>query len=180
MVGAKGLRPDYDIQQADAVQAYLQANIRCRLACVLLPRDQRLDGQSLPPFAKINCTKPPKINVVELKEWLHLQRNKPSALFKNPLEKMVHRAQEADGHGGGALAINASKVDLGTDGKDDRLVPVRKTSLRWSQTCWARLCSTSLRRCLCRARLRGSLIQARHLTLLLRVWLMRWGGEDLR
>ena len=41
----------------------------------------------------------------------------------------MHRAQEADDHGGGTLATNASKADQGNAGKDGRLVPARKSRL---------------------------------------------------
>ena len=40
LVGALGLRRGFDIQQSDAVQAYLQAEIRGKPTWVLLPQDQ--------------------------------------------------------------------------------------------------------------------------------------------
>ena len=40
LVDSFGLRPGYEIQQSDAVQAYLQARIRGKPTWVLLPRDQ--------------------------------------------------------------------------------------------------------------------------------------------
>ena len=40
LVDIFGLRLEYDIQQSDAVQAYLQAKIRGKPTWVLLPRDQ--------------------------------------------------------------------------------------------------------------------------------------------
>ena len=40
LVDAFGLRPNYDIQQSDAAQAYLQAKIRGKPTWILLPRDQ--------------------------------------------------------------------------------------------------------------------------------------------
>jgi hypothetical protein len=42
LVDSFGLRPGYEIQQSDAVQAYLQVRLRGKPTWVLLPRDQRL------------------------------------------------------------------------------------------------------------------------------------------
>ena len=44
LVDAFGLRPSYEIQQSDAVQAYLQAKIRGKPTWILLPRDQWLES----------------------------------------------------------------------------------------------------------------------------------------
>ena len=44
MVGAFGLRPNDELQQSDAVQAYVQATIRGKPTWVLLPRDQWPDS----------------------------------------------------------------------------------------------------------------------------------------
>ena len=44
LVDAFGLRPKYEIQQPDAVQAYLQATIRGKPTWGLLPRDQWPDS----------------------------------------------------------------------------------------------------------------------------------------
>ena len=56
LVDIFGLRPDYDIQQSDAAQAYLQAKIRGKPTWVLLPRDQWLASWSSmrKPFCRLN------------------------------------------------------------------------------------------------------------------------------
>ena len=66
-------------------------------------RAQRFGGHSAPPLAKINCTKPPTINLVASKEWSRLQKDTPSVMLKNPCEKLVSK----DHHGGGVPAPSA-------------------------------------------------------------------------
>ena len=51
LVDALGLRPNYEIQQSDAVRAYLQATTRGTPTWLLLPRDQW-------PAARLTMKKP--------------------------------------------------------------------------------------------------------------------------
>ena len=53
LVDAFGLRPNYEIQQSDAVQAYLQAKTRGTPTWVLLPRGQWLAAWQ--PMKKLVC-----------------------------------------------------------------------------------------------------------------------------
>ena len=43
IIDAFGMRPDYDIQQSDAVQAYLQAKIRGKPTWIIIPQNRGLN-----------------------------------------------------------------------------------------------------------------------------------------
>ena len=55
-------------------------------------RGRQFFGTDVPPFAKLNHTKPPKVNLIELKEWLRLLKDRLFVLFRNPLERLAAKS----------------------------------------------------------------------------------------